>query len=126
MITLDQRGNFNKTFKYLNKIKNINIQSILKKYGELGVQQLSAATPSLTGKTASSWKYVITKNGPKNYTLSWNNTNLSNGIPIVILIEYGHGTKNGGYVAPRSFINNTLKPIITKISQEIETEVKSI
>lgn len=103
-------------------MSNSSYLNILNKYGQEGVNALASATPTDSGKTANSWTYEVKqfKGGAK---IIWSNTNIVNGVPIAILIEYGHGTKNGGYVSGREFINDALKPIFDKITNEVWKEV---
>lgn len=123
MITFKQRGNFKNTEKLLESYnKNKHIQ-ILEKYGQLGVDALSAATPVDSGLTKSSWTYRI--NTAKGYTITWNNTNIVDGAPIAILIQYGHATASGSFVQGRDFINPAMKPIFEKLADELWREVTS-
>lgn len=124
MIHINTKGDFSSTeffFKTISK-KSSNILRILEKYGRKGVDALSSVTPIKTGKTASSWEYKITKKN-NYFVLSWNNTNVVNGIPIVILLDEGHSTSQGVYIQGKNFINPTIQPIINKISKEIWKEV---
>ena len=116
---------FDKTLDYLNKLKNYDAMRILDKYGKMGVELLSGATPVRTGQTAKSWYYEIehTKN---RYKIKWNNSNISKGAVIAILIQYGHGTRNGGYVQGTDYINPELKKVFEEMSAEIRKEVSSI
>lgn len=119
---------FSKTIKHFEKLENINKKTligILQKYGEMGVSALEASTPKDTGKTATSWSYEIIE-GDGEATLSFNNTAQNNGIPIAILIQYGHGTGTGGYVQPNDFINPAMKPIFQKIANDAWKEVRAI
>lgn len=124
MISFKHYGDFNKTFSFLNKNLNKNYVSIINRYGLEGVQALSAATPIDSGETATSWNYRVyyRKNG---FTISWINTSQQDGIPIAILIQYGHGTRNGGYVQGLDFINPVMKPIFEKIAEDLWKEVIS-
>lgn len=122
MITVKQKGDFKNLEKFLKKARSVDYIRILERYGEEGVRALSNATPKDTGLTASSWSYTIKKtNG--SYSLSWTNSNIQNGVPIAILIQYGHGTRNGGYVQGIDYINPALKPIFDKMSADIWREV---
>lgn len=96
--------------------------SILEKYGREGAKALENATPVKTGLTAASWSYRVEKNG-NGYSVSWFNGNVSNGIPIVILLQYGHGTTGGTYVQGVDFINPALAPIFEKLAEAIWKEV---
>lgn len=124
MIRCSVQGSFKKTIDFLNRNNLKNITKILEKYGQLGVDALSSATPVNTGETAKSWYFTVTnKNGIA--TISWNNSNTSEGIPIVVLIQYGHVTRNGGYVQGRDFINPAIRPILDKLASDAWKEVAS-
>jgi hypothetical protein len=118
MIKISHSGNFNKTEKFLKGVINPNYINILEKYGREGVAALSAATPVDSGETAKSWGYEIkqTRGGMK---ISWTNSNIVNGVPIAIIIQYGHATNNGGYVQGRDYINPALQPIFDKMADEV-------
>ena len=127
-IKVSTSGDFSKTFKYLGKLESFRKQklmSILKKYGEDGVAQLREMTPKDTGETASRWSYEITE-GNGTVTLSFNNDSQNDGVPIAILIQYGHGTGTGGYVQPNDYINPAMKPIFQKIADDAWKEVRAI
>lgn len=124
-ITVKHRGNFDKTERHLNRRRESRYLELLHRYGKQGVSQLSAATPVDSGKSADSWNYEITRSR-KGLTLTWTNSNLtSGGTPVVILIQYGHGTRGGGYVTGTDFINPALKSIINNISEDLWKEVRS-
>lgn len=124
MITVSVTGSFNKTNKYLDKLKNINSLPNFDKYGKMGVEALSLATPRRTGVTAASWSYKITQN-KDSVVIEWRNSNTTDsGIPIVVLLQYGHGTANGGYVQGIDFINPALKPVFEEILKDAWEEVK--
>ena len=125
MFKVKHSGNFNHTEKLFSKVKTIDYLRILDKYAREGVEALARATPIDSGITAESWDYVIEVKG-KNFSISWTNNNTINGTPIVILLQYGHGTKNGGYVQGQDFINPAIKPIFDKISNNIWKEVTSL
>ena len=121
MITFKHRGNFNNTEKLLKGYNTARHIQILEKYGQLGVDALSNATPVDSGLTKSSWKYVVnTSNG---YKITWKNTNIVDGVPIAILIQYGHGTSNGHFVEGVDYINPAIKPIFDKLADELWREV---
>ncbi len=122
MVEFKQRGNFNNTEKFLKNAQKVNFKSILEKYGRKGVQALASATPTDTGLTANSWSYNVTIN-KGSISLMWTNYNTVNGIPVAILLQYGHGTKNGGFVQGIDFINPAIRPIFDKISEELWQEV---
>lgn len=122
MIRFHQNGNWSKTTKFLNKASSGRITDILKRYGEEGVALLRKNTPVDTGKTAESWYYDIstTKSG---MTLSFHNSNVVDGVPIAIILQYGHATNNGGYVTGIDYINPVLKPIFDDMANRVWEEV---
>jgi len=124
LITFTTKGDFKKTTAYLNKLKQNHILSILNRYGAQGVAALQAATPVESGQTASSWYYTVGTRD-KNYWLDFHNSDVAGGVPIVILLQYGHGTRNGGYVVGRDFINPAIRPIFDKIKADVWKEVSS-
>ena len=122
MISFRQKGDFSKVTKFLEKAKESVHLGILDKYGREGVAALSSATPVDTGLTAKSWYYTIeNKNGVA--ILSFNNSNIQNGVPIAIILQYGHGTRNGGWVQGRDYINPAIQPLFDKIADAAWREV---
>ena len=125
MIRISHKGNFVKTTRYLERVRGAVSLKSLDKYGREGVAALAAATPIDTGLTSSSWYYEITKT--KNVIkISFNNSNIQNGVPIAIILQYGHGTKNGGWVEGRDYINPTIQPIFDQITSDAWKEVASV
>lgn len=104
-------------------MSKMDIRSILNKYGEKGVKALNQATPSQTGRTAASWSYTVEAKGGA-YTIAWTNNVMAGDVPLVILLQYGHGTGTGGYVAGRDFINPAIQPIFDQIATDVWKEVK--
>lgn len=125
MIRIKQRGNFKKTEKLLKKSLGRDYRKVLEKYGEQGVKALSAATPVDTGLTATSWNYEIIQN-EDGLSVVWNNTNVQKYVNIAIILQYGHATRNGGYVAGRDYINPALRPIFDKMADAAWKEVTGI
>lgn len=122
MVSFKQKGDFKNLTTYLTRVKDTFDINILDKYGKAGVAALASATPVDTGKTASSWSYQITrKNG--RISLSFHNSNVQNGVPIAVIIQYGHATRNGGWVEGRDYINPALRPIFEQIANEVWKEV---
>lgn len=118
-----QHGDFSKTKKFLERCLHLLKAGTLDQYGREGVAALSMATPVDTGKTAASWRYQVI-NTDTELRIEWHNDNTTkDGIPIVVLIQYGHGTGNGGYVVGRDFINPAIQPIFDKITDELWKEV---
>ena len=123
MIKIKQHGNFRKIEKFIERTLSNNHFWTLQKYGKEGVSALASATPMDSGETANSWAYNIkkTSRGP---TLSWTNSNVVDGVPIAIILQYGHGTRNGGYVQGQDYINPAIRPIFDKIANEAWNEVR--
>lgn len=122
-IKITQKGDFKKTKKFLNALTmNQYIYAVLAKYGQRGVEALSAATPVDTGKTASSWKYEV-KRSKGSYEISWSNTNINDGVNVALILQTGHGTGSGGYVRGVDYINPALAPIFDEMVDEIWKEV---
>lgn len=124
MIIIESKGDFKNTEKFLRKISKGDIFRSLDKYGQEGVAALSAATPAESGATAAAWSYEVTK-GRGQYSISWTNGHIVGGVPVVILLQYGHGTGTGGYVQGRDFINPALKPIFDRIASDVWKAVTS-
>lgn len=124
MVIVKQKGDFSKTEKFLNSISKKQYYRNLQKYAEQGVAALASATPIDSGTTANSWDYEIrqTKNSVSIY---WTNSNINKGVPIAVIIQYGHGTRNGGYVQGRDYINPAMRPIFDKIAENVWKEVTS-
>ena len=125
MITLKQKGNFSKLNRYLERVKEAAKISILDKYGKAGVEALSSATPSDTGLTASSWYYKIERT-KTSATIQFLNSNINDGVPIAVIIQYGHGTGTGGWVEGRDYINPAIQPIFDEIANEAWKEVTKL
>lgn len=125
MITFRQKGDFSKLTRYLERAKEVVKLSDLDKYGRDGVAALASATPVDTGKTASCWEYEIShRNGST--AITFKNTNIVDGVPIAIILQYGHGTRNGGYVQGRDYINPAIQPIFDKIAKNAWGEVTKL
>lgn len=122
MIVIRQEGNFNKTENFLKKMSRTDFLTHLDKYGREGVRALSSATPMDTGLTANSWSYEIHSSG-NTVTIYWTNSNVQSGVPIAVILQYGHGTRNGGYVQGRDYINPALRPVFDKIANDAWKEV---
>ncbi len=126
-VNFEHKGNFNKLEKFLVKSLHITplVKPILEKYGKLGVEALKEATPKDTGKTADSWKYEIVKNEDNKYEIVWSNTNIVDGwANIAILLQYGHATRNGGFVKGTDYINPAIEKVFQGMANEAWEEVK--
>lgn len=122
MITFTSKGDFSRTFKFLNFMSNWKVDKILHKYAQQGVAALAAATPVDSGVTANSWDYKIESSG-KSATIYWSNSNVNKGVNIAVILQFGHGTGTGGYVQGRDYINPAMRPIFDKIAEEAWREV---
>jgi hypothetical protein len=125
MIKFTEKGSFKNTERYLNRLKQAQLLSILTKYGSLGVAALSNATPVESGETAASWTYSIVQR-PGYYSIRWHNSHTNKGVPIAVLLQYGHGTGTGGYVQGRDYINPAVRPIFDQMANEAWKEVTRI
>ena len=125
MIEFRQKGDFSKLNRYFERLKETANVGVLDKYGRAGVAALSSATPINTGKTASSWYYDIKRqNG--SVSIEFNNSNFNKGVPIAIILQYGHGTGNGGWIQGRDYINPAIQPIFDQIANDAWKEVTKI
>jgi hypothetical protein len=125
MIKFRQKGDFSKLTRFLEKAKGAVRLGDLDKYGREGVAALASATPVDSGLTADSWRYEIT-NKQGSAKITFYNTNIQNGVPIAIILQYGHGTRNGGWVQGRDYINPAIQPIFDKIVNEAWREVTKL
>ena len=124
MVIVKQKGDFSKTEKFLNTISKKLYYRNLQKYAEQGVAALASATPIDSGTTANSWDYEI-RQTKDSISIYWTNSNVNKGVPIAVIIQYGHGTRNGGYVQGRDYINPAMRPIFDKIAENVWKEVTS-
>jgi len=123
-ISIQVRGSYRQTEDYLRRMKKRAYFQVLEKYGQIGVQALKAATPEKSGATAESWSYEIIQK-PGYYSIQWLNTHTEEPghIPIAALIQYGHGTKQGAWIAGRDYINPAMRPIFDQIASALWKEV---
>lgn len=121
MITFEHKGDFTKTFDFLKRAQKIDLPD-LAKFGEAGVRALQAATPVRSGLTASSWYYeIVYKDGE--VSIEWLNSNVKDGVPIAVILQYGHMTGTGGWVQGIDYINPALKPIFEQIADNAWKEL---
>ena len=125
MISFRQKGDFSKLDRFLERAKEAARLSILDKYGREGVAALSSATPVESGETASSWFYEI-KHSNGSASITFCNSNINKGVPIAIILQYGHGTRTGGWVEGRDYINPAIKPLFDELAVEAWEEVKRL
>ena len=125
MISFRHKGDFSKVTRYFERVKSINHASILDKYGREGVAALASMTPVESGLTASSWYYEVSYSAGS-ATLTFLNSHVNEGVPIAIILQYGHGTGTGGYVQGRDYINPAIRPIFDRIANEAWREVTKL
>ena len=125
MIGIKHKGDFSKLTQYLKKAKSVSKNSELDKYGKEGVAALASATPVDSGETANSWYYEIERqNGTTK--IAFCNSKIQNGVLVAIVLQYGHGTRNGGWVQGRDYINPAIQPVFDKISENAWREVTKL
>ena len=125
MITFRHKGDFSKLNRYFERVKEAAKIGVLDKYGRAGVAALASATPVKSGKTANSWTYEIERqNGSA--SIVFHNTNINQGVPIAIILQYGHGTGTGGWVQGRDYINPAIQPIFNKLADDAWKEVAKV
>ncbi len=124
MIVIRERGSFQKTERYLKGLGRRQLRPILERYAKEGMAVLAAATPVDSGVTAASWGYEIsvTKSG---FSVAWTNDNVVKGVPIAIILQYGHATGTGGFVEGQDYINPAIRPVIDKMTEALWREVKA-
>ena len=125
MSSFRQKGDFSKLTKFLERAKETVYLGDLNKYGRQGVAALASATPIDSGETAESWYYEI-ENNKESATITFYNSNVQNGVPIAIILQYGHGTRNGGWVEGRDYINPAIQPIFDQIVDDAWREVNKL
>lgn len=125
MITFRQKGDFSKVTRYFERVKHAVRLGLLDKYGREGVAALASATPVDSGETANSWYYEI-ENKKGSVAIRFLNSNLNKGVPIAIILQYGHGTGTGGWVQGRDYINPAIQPVFDHIVQSAWREVTKL
>jgi hypothetical protein len=125
MISFTEKGSFNNTERYLTRLKTAELYAVLNKYGTMGVNVLSNATPVDSGITAGSWYYTIEQRRGY-YSIRWHNRHDVNGTPLAVMLQYGHGTGTGGYVEGRDFIMPAIRPIFEQMANDAWREVTRI
>lgn len=125
MITFRQQGDFSKLSRFLEKSKEAVRLGDLDRYGREGVNALASATPVESGETANSWYYEIHRK-PDSVSITFNNSHVNKGVPIAIILQYGHGTGTGGWVQGRDYINPAIQPIFDKLTNDAWREVTKL
>lgn len=125
MISFRHKGDFSRFTRYLERVKQAVKLGLLDKYGREGVAALASATPVRSGTTANAWYYEI-ENGTGSATIRFNNSHINKGVPIAIILQYGHGTGTGGWVQGRDYINPAIQPVFDRMVAEAWKEVTSL
>jgi len=125
LITFTHKGDLGKATRYFQKLKEFKIQRLLEKYGKKGVDALAAMTPVDSGRTAASWSYEI-EQSDQGAVIYFNNSNINKNVNIALILQYGHGTRNGGYVQGRDYINPAIQPVFEALADEAWGEVTSL
>ena len=125
MISFRQKGDFSRLTRFLERAKQVVHLGDLDKYGREGVAALASATPVESGLTAASWYYEV-KTTSGSATITFYNSNVQSGVPIAIILQYGHGTRNGGFVQGRDYINPAIQPIFDRIADDAWREVTKL
>lgn len=123
-ITFKNKGDFSKTLRFFNKLLRRDYLNVAEKYAQKGLAALKDATPKESGRTSEAWNYIIESNSDT-VKITYTNSNIVKGVNIAIILQYGHGTRNGGYVAGRDYINPAIQPIFDQIADEAWNEVIS-
>ena len=116
-ISFDASGDFKNTERFIGKVKKVNILPALRSLAMAGVRALASATPVDSGLAADSWGFEITRSR-NSASITWTNSDVESGFPVAIMLQYGHGTRNGGYVKGRDYINPAMQPVFDKIAEE--------
>ena len=122
MVSFRQKGDFSKLMRYFERVKEVVKLGSLDKYGREGVAALASATPVDSGETAESWYYEIVRSR-SSASINFYNSNVNKGVPIAIILQYGHGTRNGGWVQGRDYINPAIQPLFDKLAEDAWGEV---
>lgn len=122
-IVFKVRGSLKHTDTWLRRVLHRDSMSILRHYGEMGVELLRKSTPIESGRTAEGWSYIVENNG-ENYRIVWCNANTKDGYSVALLIQYGHGTRGGTFVSGHDYINPALKPVYDGLKRDLWKEVK--
>lgn len=125
MIKVKHHGSFNKTERFFNRVIRRDYLNVMEKYAELGLAVLKEATPVDTGETRDSWNYIIEEKERGKVTIAFTNGNVNAGISVVLLLIYGHGTQNGGYVQGDDFVHPAIRPVFREMVNKIWKEVNS-
>jgi hypothetical protein len=124
VITFSVSGSFQNSQRFLEAVSKIDIKSILVSCAQRGVSALASRTPEDTGRTAAAWGYEVSSSGGV-YSITWTNSDIENGFPVAIMLQFGYGTGTGGYVQGRDYINPAIAPIFDMIADRVWKAVTS-
>jgi hypothetical protein len=124
MIKVTVKGSFRNADAFLQRMKARSYLKQLEKFGAQGVVALRNATPVESGATADSWTYEIIER-PGYFSIQWLNTHTEEPghIPVAVLVQYGHGTRAGHFIAGLDYINPAMRPIFEQIAIDMWREV---
>ena len=125
MISIEHDGSFNKTEFFLERLYRSDFFAEIELLAQEGVAALANATPVRSHLTANSWDVVIERS-KSGVTITWTNSHVVDGVPLAILLQYGHGTGTGGYVEGRDYINPAIRPIFDKIANKVWKAVTTL
>ena len=125
MFSFTDKGSFDNFERFLRNAQKLDITGVLNACGADGVRALSSATPRESGLTANSWYYEVTASRGV-YSVIWKNSDIENGFPVAIMLQYGYGTGTGGWVEGRDYINPAIRPIFDKIADRVWKAVTSL
>lgn len=120
--SLETSGTWQNTESWLKRMSKADIYKTLDKYGKMGVDALSKATPKESGETAGAWSFRTQISG-RNAKIEWLNNHINQGVNIAVILQYGHGTGTGGYVQGRDYINPAIQPVFDQITESVWKEV---
>lgn len=116
-MSFDASGDFRNTERFLGKVSKLDIMPALRALAQAGVRALASATPSRSGRTAAAWGYEI-QVGKGSSSITWTNSHDNKGVNVAIILQMGHGTGTGGWVAGRDYINPAIQPIMDQIAED--------
>lgn len=125
MISFSYRGSFQNLERFLKNARRLDVSNIFHTAGREGVAALAAATPRDSGLASASWGYEVIKTRT-GISIIWTNSDIEDGFPVVIRLQYGYGTGTGGFVQGQNFINPAIRPIFERISDKIGRAVRAV
>jgi hypothetical protein len=122
-ISFESKGDFDAITGWLKRVSNNNPTNVANSIASEGTRNLAAGTPKDTGETASGWKEKVTTKGDVT-EIAWTNTaHPEANANVAKLIELGHGTGTGGYVAPRPYIKKAMDPVFKNAGDKVIKEL---